>query len=95
MDAMLSTMQDRQITVQSIFLHGAAIFADSRVAVFDGVWVCHTTYQRVAERVRCLAAALWRLGIAAGDRVGSFCRNTPEHVEAYFAVPSMGAVLHT
>ena len=30
-----------------------------------------------------------------GDRVGTFCWNTQEHLEAYFAVPSMGAVLHT
>jgi fatty-acyl-CoA synthase len=95
MDAMLSTMQDRQITVQSIFLHGATIFTDSRVAAFDGERVCHTTYERVAERVGRLAGALRRLGIGPGDRVGSFCWNTPEHLEAYFAVPSMGAVLHT
>ena len=34
-------------------------------------------------------------GIANGDRVGTFCWNTQEHLEAYLAVPSMGAVLHT
>jgi fatty-acyl-CoA synthase len=42
-----------------------------------------------------LAAVLHRLGIRAGDRVGTFAWNTQEHVEAYLAVPSMGAVLHT
>ena len=30
-----------------------------------------------------------------GDRVGTFCWNTQEHLEAYFAIPCMGAVLHT
>src|SRR5207245_1156859 len=36
-----------------------------------------------------------RLGIKAGDRVGTFLWNSQEHLEAYFAVPAMGAVLHT
>ncbi len=33
--------------------------------------------------------------IGAGDRVGTFCWNNQEHLEAYFAMPCMGAVLHT
>src|SRR4029077_11905343 len=42
-----------------------------------------------------LANALARLGVANGDRVGTFCWNSQEHLEAYLAVPSMGEVLHT
>ena len=42
-----------------------------------------------------LAAALKRLGIRPGDRVGTFCWNNQEHLEAYLGIPSMGAVLHT
>ena len=42
-----------------------------------------------------LAAGLTRLGVDAGDRVGTFCWNTQEHLEAYLAIPTMGAVLHT
>jgi fatty-acyl-CoA synthase len=45
--------------------------------------------------VNQLAAALRRMGIRPGDRVGTFCWNTPEHFEAYFAIPSMGGTLHT
>ena len=30
-----------------------------------------------------------------GDRVGTFAWNTYRHLEAYFAAPVMGAVLHT
>src|SRR5205807_739293 len=40
-------------------------------------------------------AALCRLGIGPGDRVGSLAWNHQEHLEAYLAVPCMGAVLHT
>jgi fatty-acyl-CoA synthase len=92
---MLSTMQDRQLTVQSLFLHGASIHADSRISGFDGEQVQHTTFRDRAARMAKLARALRRLGIGPGDRVGTFCWNTPEHLEAYLAVPSMGAVLHT
>ena len=42
-----------------------------------------------------LAAALQGLGIAPGDRVGTLCWNHQEHIEAYFAIPCMAAVLHT
>jgi fatty-acyl-CoA synthase len=35
------------------------------------------------------------LGIVPGDRVGTLCWNHQEHLEAYFAIPCMGAILHT
>jgi len=92
---MRSTMQDRQLTVHSLFRHGATIYPDSRVAGFDGERVGSTTYEKTAIRVAKLAAAFRRLGIRPGDRVATFCCNTPEHLEAYLAIPSMGAVLHT
>ena len=46
-------------------------------------------------RAERLAAALAWLGVGRGDRVATFCLNHQEHLEAYFAVPAMGAVLHT
>jgi fatty-acyl-CoA synthase len=42
-----------------------------------------------------LAAALGGLGIGEGDRVASFAWNGQQHLEAYWAVPCVGAVLHT
>ena len=53
------------------------------------------TYSEVAERVDRLARALGRLGVEPGDRVGTFAWNNQRHVELYFAVPCVGAVLHT
>jgi fatty-acyl-CoA synthase len=92
---MQSTMQDRQLTVQSMFLHGAKIHSGSPIASYDGRSVRYTNYETVASRATRLANALHRLGIRPGDRVGTFCWNTPEHLEAYLAVASIGAVLHT
>ncbi len=57
--------------------------------------VHRTTMGDCARRARRLAAALRDLGIGEGDRVGTLMWNQPEHLEAYYGVPSMGAVVHT
>ena len=41
------------------------------------------------------AAALQGLGIGHGDTVSVMLPNTPEMVEAHYAVPALGAVLNT
>ncbi len=48
-----------------------------------------------ARRARQLAGALAALGIGDGDRVATLLWNQAEHLELYFAVPLMGAVIHT
>lgn len=53
------------------------------------------TYGEYIKRTRSLASALQKLGVRKGDRVGTLAWNHHRHLEAYFAVPSMGAVLHT
>jgi fatty-acyl-CoA synthase len=57
--------------------------------------VLRAQHAQVAERIDRLARALTRLGVAQGDRVGTFAWNNQRHLELYFAVPCMGAVLHT
>jgi fatty-acyl-CoA synthase len=47
------------------------------------------------QRSRRLSAALQGSGISRGDRVATLMWNQLEHLEAYFGVPSVGAVLHT
>jgi len=49
----------------------------------------------VFDRVRRLSVALARLGVQPGDRVATLAWASQEHFEAYLAIPSMGAVLHT
>ncbi|WP_257461767.1 long-chain fatty acid--CoA ligase [Archangium lipolyticum] len=53
------------------------------------------TYADFHRRTSQLAHALTRLGVKSGDRVASLCWNHHRHLELYFGVPSMGAVLHT
>jgi fatty-acyl-CoA synthase len=91
-----STMQDDYpLTITSILRHGARVYGQSECVTWQGDGARRATYAAVASNAEKLAAALTRLGIAAGDRVGTFCWNSQEHLEAYYAVPCMGAVLHT
>jgi fatty-acyl-CoA synthase len=55
----------------------------------------HATWADVLARGRRLAGALAQLGVGRGDRVATLCWNHLRHLEAYVAVPRMGAVLHT
>src|SRR3989441_721472 len=92
---MQSTMQDRPLTIGAIFEHGARVHGDGEVVTAHERGVRRARFAEVAERTARLAGALRRLGIRPGDRVATFGWNTQEHLEAYLAVPSMGAVLHT
>ena len=49
----------------------------------------------LGQQAAQLANALRRLGVTGDQRVGTFMWNNAEHLAAYLAVPSMGAVLHT
>ncbi len=54
-----------------------------------------TTLGECAHRARKLGTALAGLGLGDGDRIATLMWNQPEHLEAYFAIPLMGAVIHT
>ncbi len=57
--------------------------------------IVRTTWAEVGRRARQLASALEKLGVKRGDRVATIAWNTQRHLELYFAVSGMGAVLHT
>ncbi len=92
---MLGTMQDFPLTLTMLFRHGAKIHAGSEVISYHADRTERASFAEVARRTEQLAAALQRLGIGAGDRVGTFCWNHQQNLEAYWAIPCMGAVNHT
>jgi fatty-acyl-CoA synthase len=92
---MRSTMQDSALTIGSILKHGTTVQADSEVVTATADGTRSMTYRELGKRVAQLANALRSLGIDGDQRVGTFQWNNAEHLQAYLAVPSMGAVLHT
>jgi fatty-acyl-CoA synthase len=86
---------DHPLTLQLVLERMRRLYADSEVVgVRDGKR-SHVGYAALSERVDRLCRALAGLGVKPGDRVATFAWNSPEHLEAYLAVPCMGAVLHT
>ena len=91
----VSTMQEYPLTISAILRHGAAVYGGSECVTNTGSGFRRATFADIAANAERLAKALGKLGVGAGDRVATFCWNNQEHLEAYFAVPGMGAVLHT
>jgi fatty-acyl-CoA synthase len=90
-------MQDAPLLISGILRHGQDVYGASRVLTVtdaDGT-AEEATFTQVAERAERLARALARLGVGDSDRVGTFLWNNRAHLEAYLAIPAMGAVLHT
>ncbi len=92
---MKSTLQEAPLLISGIIRHGEYLYADKKIFTVTPEGVDEGSFFEVSKRAERLAAALRRLGVGPGDRVGTFMWNNQAHVEAYLAVPSMGAVLHT
>ena len=90
-------MQDFPLTITAFLRHGGTVYGAQRVRHAgrgDGAAAGHLRRGRRATPTGSRPRSP-RSAIGAGDRVGTFCWNDQEHLEAYFAVPGMGAVLHT
>ncbi|MDN3266465.1 long-chain fatty acid--CoA ligase [Streptomyces sp. MA15] len=93
---MLSTMQDVPLLISRILTHGSTIHGTSQVITWTGEGAQRRSYAEIGARAAQLAHALREdLGVTGDERVATLMWNNAEHVEAYFAIPSMGAVLHT
>lgn len=92
---MQSTMQTVGLTVAEILRYAVGVHGDRMVTTATGDGFRHATYREVGQQAARLANALRRLGIDGDQRVATFMWNNQEHLEAYVAIPSMGAVLHT
>jgi acyl-CoA synthetase (AMP-forming)/AMP-acid ligase II len=89
-------MDDYPLSLTAV-VERAERFNAARELVFrrpDGS-IGRTTYGDCTRRAHLLAGALSRLGVNPGDPVATLMWNQPEHVELYFGVPAMGAVIHT
>jgi fatty-acyl-CoA synthase len=93
---MKGLIMDYPLTLTQFFERSRRIFHRKTMATrVPGSGLQRYTYADYADRVCRLSAALARLGIKKGDRVGTFAWNSHRHMEVYFAAPLMGMVLHT
>lgn len=88
-------MQHSPLTVSAILRYAVDVHGDRTVTTATADGFRHSTYRELGLQASRLANALRRIGIDGDQRVATFMWNNTEHLEAYVAVPSMGAVLHT
>lgn len=89
-------MDDYQLSLTALVERAERLTPNRPVVSRLGDGSIHrTTLGECAHRARRLASGLAQLGIADGDRVATLLWNQTEHLELYFAVPLMGAVIHT
>lgn len=88
-------MMKTQLTLEKLLERAENLFPKKEIVSRTATKIHRFTYAEYGKRTRRLASALAHLGIKRGDRVGTLAWNDHRHLEAYFAIPSMGAVLHT
>ncbi|MGG3522426.1 long-chain fatty acid--CoA ligase [Bacillus pseudomycoides] len=88
-------MMNVPLTISSMIERAEKLFPKKEIVSRTHDTITTLTYKQLGERTRRLSSALQRLGIKEGERVGTLAWNHHRHVEAYFAIPSIGSVLHT
>ncbi|MFD3308085.1 long-chain fatty acid--CoA ligase [Streptomyces sp. NPDC058694] len=90
-------MQDVPLLISRILTHGSTIHGSSQVITWTGEGEPQRrSFAEIGGRAARLAHALRDdLGVRDDDRVATLMWNNAEHVEAYYAIPAMGAILHT
>ncbi len=93
---MFGLMQSQPLLISSIITHAARHHASAEVVSRTTEDTIHrTNYAGIERRARTLARALLRLGVQPSDRVATLAWNGHRHLELYYAVSGMGAIIHT
>jgi len=92
---MQGLMMDFPLTLQHAFNRATRLFPRKEIATRTDSGMHRYTYKEWGKRTIQLAHALQNAGVNQGERIATFGWNTYRHLELYFAVPCIGAVLHT
>jgi fatty-acyl-CoA synthase len=93
---MAGTMQDWPLLVGRLIDHAARWHGAREIVSLTTEGGTHrTSWREVQHRARQLAGALDGLGIKPGDRVATLAWNTHRHLECWYGISGMGAVVHT
>jgi acyl-CoA synthetase (AMP-forming)/AMP-acid ligase II len=88
-------MQRTPLLMHQLLERGPRVAPNEQIITATADGVRRQTYRETRDRAHQLAHALHDAGVRVGDRVGTFMWNGARHLEAYYAIASMGAVLHT
>ena len=98
---MLGLMMQQQLLISSIIRQATALSPQQEIVSrrietdhADGP-IHRYTYRDCYRRVGQLAHALKKLGVKPGDRIGTLAWNGYRHVELYYAISGLGAIVHT
>lgn len=88
-------MMDTPLTITHILKRSRNFYPKNEIVsrLADGIF--RYTYQDMYDRTLRLASAMTDLGVERGDKVATLAWNDHRHLEAYFAMPVMGAIVHT
>jgi acyl-CoA synthetase (AMP-forming)/AMP-acid ligase II len=89
-------MHDRPLLVSSLIEQAAQWHAGAEVVALSGEPRVHRyTYADLRRRAKQLAVALTAIGVQPGDRIATLAWGDHRHLELCYAVPGIGAILHT
>ena len=92
---MQGLMMDFPLTLHHPFKRATTLFARKEIVTLTEQGLHRYTYADWGKRTMQLANAIQQAGVQDGERVATFGWNTYRHFELYYAIPCMGAVLHT
>ena len=93
---MLGLMQEKQLLIHTLIDYAATYHGRTEIVTRTVEGPIHRyTYADAHKRSKQLANTLTRLGVKLGDRIGTLAWNTYRHLECYYGVSGLGAVLHT
>ncbi len=91
-----STMMQLPLTLNTVLERCSTVFGKVEVISQTPDKALHSsTYRQIGARAKQLASALQKAGIEPGDRVATLMWNHYAHLECYFGIPMIGAVIHT
>ena len=92
---MQGLMMNYPLTLQHYYTRAVRLFPRKEIVTQTDSGLHRYTFGEWGKRTAQLSNALQRAGVKEGDRIATFGWNTYRHLELYFGIPCIGAVLHT
>lgn len=93
---MQGLMMKQELMISDLIEHAAKVHGSREIYTMNTDMTEHRyNWKDCAARVRKLANALIAAGVKPGDRVATIAWNNYRHIEIYYAVSGIGAIVHT